>query len=452
MALTYGFYNSQNGDRVYDADQFSSFLDGIVYDGVYEAVGDKFYVTSLEDEDLTIQVGAGRAWLKHTWTLNDTNLYLNATAALDVYDRIDAVVLEVDKKIRTNSIKIIEGTPSDATPARPDLKNEDNIRQYPLAYIYREHGTTKIPNTHAGTLETDTESATECIKFMVGSSSMPLCSALALAGIPSGGKIGQVLAKSSSESGAVNWYDLNKLPYDKWYLSEGMIESNVIAAYKFIGGVSETEALKPVNENKDYSLTKYSDITTWSSSEGFYIPAKGGLNNTDLYNSTSIVSIVLKYKSESQSKILNAFQTKSVVQLYLIIPYTDVGGSPYYTLKTTITAYNLKTYKLIVGPSFYNNYNGVLGWTATSTGTMYLNGQSVGTLTGNGENGFDRYSPIASNLLVGSTKSGENSESGSKWYYGYFNIEYLALYNIALTDEQHSAIYTQMISDYSSTI
>ncbi len=443
MAFTYGFYNSQNGDRVYDADQFSSFLDGIVYDGVYEAVGDKFFVSSIEDEALTIQVGAGRAWLMHTWSLNDTNFYLTATASLDVYDRIDAVVLEVDKEIRENSIKIIEGVPSDSVPSRPVLKNEYNIRQYPLAYIYREHGTTTIPNTHAGTSETDTESAAECIKFMVGSSELPLCSALALAGIPSGGKIGQVLAKKSSESAAVGWYDIDKLPYDTWYLCDGITENNVIAAYKFVGGVSEAQALKPVNENKTHTLTKYNDTITWASSTGFYVSGNGGLNNSLLANSTAIKSAVIKYSITNTSKIKCLLNVSNAFRAYLSSGVYVAGASP--TVYTTVPNLSFKfvtANKQYFGPSTASLYSAIICMTTRDAGHVYINSEDMDRST---IKGFDFKSEC---LLVG-TNTGR---SGSTlWYFGDFNIEYLALYDTEFTDDQQRILYNQVVADHANS-
>ena len=44
MPITSGFYNSVNGDRVYDADQFGSLFDGIISEGIFPNVGDKFFV------------------------------------------------------------------------------------------------------------------------------------------------------------------------------------------------------------------------------------------------------------------------------------------------------------------------------------------------------------------------------------------------------------------------
>ena len=434
MALTYGFYNSQNGDRVYDADQFSSFLDGIVYDGVYEAVGDKFYVTSLEDEDLTIQVGAGRAWLKHTWTLNDTNLYLNATAALDVYDRIDAVVLEVDKEIRTNSIKIIEGSPSDATPARPDLKNEDNIRQYPLAYIYREHGTTKIPNTHAGTLETDAESATECIKFMVGSSSMPLCSALALAGVPSGGKIGQVLAKSSSESGSVGWYDVAKLPHgDQWYIVNGIDDSNVVAAYKFKGRESLADALTNINYGTQYMLT-VTGAVTWTTGKGLYFPATVDcyINNTELVNQKgSIVSCAFGYSGMS---------TGNVVTVGMYLGYA--GNKQFYAKGGSYSSNTATYFNHVTG------YAGATASTGSNSGVCYPSGVLATDWSTYGlwHDGLKLSVTKTTKTPYGDWTSGRvfTTCTSTNLARGTMYLSALVFYNCVLTDAQHVQLANQI--------
>lgn len=44
MSLTYGFFNSVNSDRVYDAEQISSIFDGLILDGVFASIGGKMIV------------------------------------------------------------------------------------------------------------------------------------------------------------------------------------------------------------------------------------------------------------------------------------------------------------------------------------------------------------------------------------------------------------------------
>ena len=94
MSVTYGFYNSLNGDRKYNAEQISSIFDGLIVDGVFASIGTAFAVEAAGG--LTVNVGIGRAWFNHTWTLNDSILPLTAPESEVLLDRIDAVVLEVN--------------------------------------------------------------------------------------------------------------------------------------------------------------------------------------------------------------------------------------------------------------------------------------------------------------------------------------------------------------------
>lgn len=135
MAITSGFYNALNHDRQYEATQIGSIFDGIIEDGIYETIGQKFMVTA-SGNGLVVNVGTGRAWFDHTWTLNDAILPIEMDEAELVLDRIDAVVLEVDASLsgRTNAVKTVKGTPS-SNPVKPTLINTEEVHQYPLAYV-----------------------------------------------------------------------------------------------------------------------------------------------------------------------------------------------------------------------------------------------------------------------------------------------------------------------------
>lgn len=163
MSVTYGFYNSLNGDRKYNAEQVSSLFDGLIIDGVFASVGTAFAVKATTG--ITVNVGIGKAWFNHTWTLNDSILPLEAPEAEVLLDRIDAVVLEVDatESVRANSIKFVKGTPS-STPSNPTLTNEGTVHQYPLCYIYRKFGSSAITQAD--------------ITNMVGTESTPFVTAM----------------------------------------------------------------------------------------------------------------------------------------------------------------------------------------------------------------------------------------------------------------------------------
>ena len=134
MSLTYGFFNSVDHDRVYDATQFGSIFNGVINDGVFQNIGDLFAVTP--NEGMKIFVGTGRAWFNGTWTLNDSNMELTISESHPIYTRIDAIVLEVNhsSSVRANTIKIVEGTPS-SSPVRPTLIDDEFQHQHPLAYV-----------------------------------------------------------------------------------------------------------------------------------------------------------------------------------------------------------------------------------------------------------------------------------------------------------------------------
>lgn len=132
--FSYGFYDSKEGDRKYNAEQMSSIFDGIIEDGVYSNVGEALMV--VPGTGLQVIVKTGRAWFKHTWSLNDAYLPLSIETA-DVYrGRIDAVVLEINKNldVRANEIKVVKGTAA-TSPTKPVMKHEEDIDQYALAYI-----------------------------------------------------------------------------------------------------------------------------------------------------------------------------------------------------------------------------------------------------------------------------------------------------------------------------
>lgn len=160
MSVTYGFYNSLNGDRKYDAIQMSSIFDGIIKDGIFMSIGDNLVVKA--SSGMVLNVGTGRAWFNHTWTLNDSlyPIYWNARPGesypsdLDgnditpetVADRIDAVILRIDSSIemRQNLIGIKKGVPSTVAPEKPELENTENLHEYALAYVRINHGITEI--------------------------------------------------------------------------------------------------------------------------------------------------------------------------------------------------------------------------------------------------------------------------------------------------------------------
>lgn len=143
MAITYGFYNSLNGDRKYNAEDVSHIFNGIITDGVFSAIGDA--MITVAGSGMQVIVKTGKCWFNGTWTINDTQLPLDIDAADVNLTRIDAVVIEINNStsVRANTIKVIKGTPS-ANPYKPELTKSELINQYALSYITVSGGATSI--------------------------------------------------------------------------------------------------------------------------------------------------------------------------------------------------------------------------------------------------------------------------------------------------------------------
>lgn len=147
MSVTFGFYNSVNHDRRYNALQMSSIFDGIIRDGIFMSIGTAMVVKAASG--MTVNVGEGRAWFDHTWTLNDSELPVKLEASELILNRIDTIVLDVDHRdsVRANSIIAIKGTPA-SNPVAPRLIRTTDHNQYPLCNIYVKAGVTEITQSN----------------------------------------------------------------------------------------------------------------------------------------------------------------------------------------------------------------------------------------------------------------------------------------------------------------
>ena len=165
MALSFGFYNSLEHDRRYNAEQVGSIFDGVIHDGVYMNIGGKMMVRAT-GQDMTVNIQTGRAWFNHRWTLNDTIYPIVLPEAEQMLSKIVAIVLEVNSEVnvRANSFKTVVGTPA-TNPTRPTLINTEDVHQYPLAYVLIRPEVTVIKQ--------------EDITNMVGTSSCPFVTSVA---------------------------------------------------------------------------------------------------------------------------------------------------------------------------------------------------------------------------------------------------------------------------------
>ena len=240
-------------------------------------------------------------------------------------------------------------------------------------------------------------------------------------GIPDGGTIGQVLAKISDTDGDAGWFDIHKLPNNKWYLPEGILEDQVIAAYQFVGRGSEAEALININEGTEYALSKSSDTILWNSETGIFIPATSGvgLKNstlTDMYE--GLYSAVFGFHSLAldTSKIAGGIAWHSYRTMWLKGISNGTTFRNAFCINSSLTTANIAWSETL-------HNNGVLG--GNFPRELFYNGTKVSISSAGGKSG----STTAYGNVIGQVTDSSARNS--------FYVTAAVFYNTVLSTSQH---------------
>ena len=146
------FYNSEDGDRVYDASSFEYWLKKFFTTGVF---ADECQVTA-DGSGMTVTMAEGYANVEGKVKFWDEAQELTLDAANTSYDRIDTVVIERNDTDRDVTVKVVTGTAS-TSPAATDPDREDDTYQLVLAQIYVAAGATEITQADITDTRTDTD-------------------------------------------------------------------------------------------------------------------------------------------------------------------------------------------------------------------------------------------------------------------------------------------------------
>lgn len=161
MALKCGFFNSLNGDRLYNADDISTFFYKLISDGVLATPSTSLQVQ--ESSGMQISVAPGYGMINAKYINLTTPQVVQLTAADIALDRIDRIVMKLDKENRQITITAKTGTPS-ATPAAPSLTRTADVYELSLARIAVAHGATSITQANI----TDERSNTSVCGYITG--------------------------------------------------------------------------------------------------------------------------------------------------------------------------------------------------------------------------------------------------------------------------------------------
>ena len=136
MAIQGFFFNAiKNGDtydRVYNAEDFTKYLDKIVGSGVFANPSTNLQVVA--SSGMKVVIKAGQGWIDGHKIINTADLLINVNTADVVLNRIDSIVFYADYQSREMGIKIKEGVKA-VTPKAPDLIRNTNIFEMCLAEI-----------------------------------------------------------------------------------------------------------------------------------------------------------------------------------------------------------------------------------------------------------------------------------------------------------------------------
>lgn len=137
MAINFYFFNAvESGgtyDREYNAEDVTSYLDGLVGNGVFPTPSTSLQVRA--SSGMNVIVGAGSGWIHGHKLVNTADLTLAIEASDVVLNRIDSVIFYVDHTAREMGIEVKKGTLG-ATPAAPVLQRDDERWEMCLAQIY----------------------------------------------------------------------------------------------------------------------------------------------------------------------------------------------------------------------------------------------------------------------------------------------------------------------------
>lgn len=132
MTIHFGFFNSINGDRLYDAADMSNYYRGLVSDGVLANYEERLMVRP--NGGMTVAVGKGKAFIDGKYIELDAAEILTLDQSSTNLNRIDAVMLRKENTTREIGLYVKKGVEA-VNPIVPSVKRTNDVRELCLATI-----------------------------------------------------------------------------------------------------------------------------------------------------------------------------------------------------------------------------------------------------------------------------------------------------------------------------
>lgn len=148
----YGFFNSVNNDRVYDAADVAGILSKFFTNGIFN---NSLKVGS--NSNMTVSVETGSANINGYVYETTEELTLDIAEADSTLSRIDSVIIRLDLSNRQITTQILQGEYA-SSPSQPSITRTGNIYDLRLANISVPYGSTRI----TADMITDTRFGSDC--------------------------------------------------------------------------------------------------------------------------------------------------------------------------------------------------------------------------------------------------------------------------------------------------
>lgn len=135
------FFNSVNGDRIYQASDWAAYFASFIGNGVFAEPGTSLQVVA--GSNMTVVVRSGKGWINGYFAENDGDLILQLANADGVLKRIDRIVLRWNSLAREMQIVAKSSAPSQS-PVAPALQRDADLWELCLADVRVNNGVTQI--------------------------------------------------------------------------------------------------------------------------------------------------------------------------------------------------------------------------------------------------------------------------------------------------------------------
>ena len=151
MALVGRFFNSNNGDRIYNASDFAAVFGSLVRNGIFPVPANSFKVTA--NGGTNLRVAVGKAWINGYYADNTTAATLTVNVA-STLPRIDLVALRLNLSTRDIRFVVRAGVPA-ANPVPAEIVRSTAYHELGLAHIRVDPSTTVLTNSAITDLRPD---------------------------------------------------------------------------------------------------------------------------------------------------------------------------------------------------------------------------------------------------------------------------------------------------------